>query len=191
MDERMADATQMDDQELKEREEYAQALAGENEKHFVNYCIELAREARESRKDILYAMNLLWDAYQNMMDFGDKEEWQSRVVMNKPFAGVERAIAIIGRAFKNPNYLTAEGVEIDDRDVSEHVKKALLFWLDPQHMNFPFKFKNAARMAMAVGLSMEMIPRWENGIEDKHCQFVAPRIASQRHRSRSRCLLRD
>ena len=160
----MADPTQIDDQELKEREEATAALAGEDEKHFVNYCIESARESRDSRKDVLYAMGLLWDAYQNMMDFGDKEEWQSRVVTNKPFAAVERAIAIIGRAFKNPNYLTAEGVEINDKDISEHVKKAILFWLDSQHMNFPFKFKNAARMAMAVGNSMEMIPRWENGM---------------------------
>ena len=154
----------IDDKELSEREEATSALAGEDEKHFVNYCIECARESRDSRKDVLYAMGLLWDAYQNMMDFGDKEEWQSRVVTNKPFAAVERAVAIIGRAFKNPNYLTAEGVEIDDKDVSEHVKKALLFWLDPQHTNFPFKFKNASRMSMAIGLSLEMIPRWENGL---------------------------
>ena len=160
----MADNTGIDDQELQEREEATSALAKEDEQHFVDYCIESARESREARKDILGAMSLLWDAYQNMMDFGDKEEWQSRVVTNKPFAAVERAVAIIGRAFKNPNYITAEGVEVEDQDVSEYVKKSMQFWSDPQHINFPFKFKNSSRMSMAVGISTELIPRWENGL---------------------------
>jgi hypothetical protein len=161
----MADSIEgIDDKELKEREEATDALAGEDEQHFVNYCIESARESRDSRKDVLQAMSLLWDAYQNMMDFGDKEEWQSRVVTNKPFAAVERAVAIIGRAFKNPNYLTTEGVQIDDKDQSEYVKKAMQFWAGHQKVNFPFKFKNASRMSMAIGLSLELIPRWENGM---------------------------
>lgn len=154
----------IDDQELAEREEATQALAGENDKHFVDYCLACAKESRESRKDILDAMSLLWDAYQNMMDFGDKEEWQSRVVTNKPFAAVERAIAIIRKAFKNPNYIMAEGVEVGDRDMSEEVKKALVYWCSPQKVDFPRKFSNAGRMAMAVGLSLELIPRWEEGM---------------------------
>jgi len=152
----------IDDKELKEREEATDALAGEDEKHFVDYCIESARESRDSRRDVLNAMSLLWDAYQNMMDFGDKEEWQSRVVTNKPFAAVERAIAIIRKAFKNPNYITAEGIEVEDKDMSEEVKKAMIYWCSPQKVDFPRKFSNAGRMAMAVGLSLELIPRWEN-----------------------------
>lgn len=154
----------MDDKELKEREEAADKYAGEDPKHFVNYCIECARESRDSRKDVLNAMSLLWDAYCNMMEFGDKEDWQSRVVTNKPFAAVERGIAIIGKAFRNPNYITAEGVHIDDKDISEEVKKSLQYWAKTQKVNFPFKFKNAARMSMAVGLSLELIPRWEDGM---------------------------
>lgn len=157
-------AENIDDKELKEREKEAEALATEDEQHFVDYCIESARESRDSRKDVLQAMSLLWDAYQNMMDFGDKEEWQSRVVTNKPFAAVERAVAIIGRAFRNPNYLTTEGVWIDDKDQSESAKKAMQFWSGHQRVNFPFKFKNASRMAMAVGLGLELIPRWEEGL---------------------------
>src|SRR4030042_6026922 len=99
----------IDDKELKERAEESDAISEENPQHLVDYCIECARESRDSRKDVLNAMSLLWDAYQNMMDFGDKEEWQSRVITNKPFAAVERAVAIIRKAFKNPNYITAEG----------------------------------------------------------------------------------
>ena len=154
----------IDDKELEDRQEAADALAGENEKHFVNYCIESARESRDSRRDVLNAMSLLWDAYQNMMDFGDKEEWQSRVVTNKPFAAVERAVAIIRKAFKNPNYITAEGIEVGDKDMSEEVKKALTYWCSPQKTDFPRKFANAGRMSMAVGLSLELIPRWEEGM---------------------------
>lgn len=151
----------IDDKELKERETEAEAISEENPKHFVDYCIESARESRDSRRDVLNAMSLLWDAYQNMMDFGDKEEWQSRVVTNKPFAAVERAVAIIRKAFKNPNYITAEGIEVGDKDMSEEVKKALTYWCSPQKTDFPRKFANASRMSMAVGLSLELIPRWE------------------------------
>ncbi len=154
----------MDDQELGDREEAAGALADEDDKHYVEYCIACAEESRRARKDVLDAMALLWDAYQNMMDFGDKEEWQSRVITNKPFAAVERAISIVRKAFKNPNYITAEGVEVGDRDMSEEVKKAMMYWSSHKNVDFPRKFANAGRMAMAVGLSLEMIPRWEQGM---------------------------
>ena len=151
-------------QEMFEREQEAQAMAREDDHHFVNYCIDCAEESRKARKDTLDAMGLLWDAYQNMMDFGDKEDWQSQVITNKPFTAVERAISIIRRAFKNPNYISVEGVEVSDRDMSEEVKKAMSFWAGHKNVDFPFVFANASRMAMAVGLSLEVIPRWENGM---------------------------
>ena len=154
----------IDDQELNEREEAASAYAEEDDSLYVDYCIACAKESRKSRKDILSAMKLLWDAYQNMMDFGDKEDWQSRVITNKPFTAVERAVSIIRRTFKNPNYINIEGVEINDRDMSEEAKKALGFWCSPQKVDFPRKFANASRMALAVGTSLELIPRWESGM---------------------------
>jgi hypothetical protein len=161
----------IDDKELAEREEAASALAEEDDQHFVDYCLDSAKESRTTRKDVLELMRKLWDAYQNIMEFGDKEEWQSKVITNKPFTAVERATAIIGRAFKNPNYITAQGVYIDDKDASEHAGNALKFWLDQRHVSFPFKFKNASRMGLAVGISEELIPRWENGMR---LDFVEP-----------------
>jgi len=154
----------IDDQELKDREEAASALADQDERHFVDYCIECARESRDSRRQVLDAMSLLWDGYNNIMDFGDKEDWQSTVTTNRPFTAVERAVSIVAKAFKNPNYITTEGVEINDRDVSKYVKEAMDFWCNHPQVNFPRKFTNASRMGMAVGLSNEMIPRWENGL---------------------------
>lgn len=158
----MADV--MDEQELEERTEAVDALAGEDERHFVDYCYSCAEESRRARKEVLDAMSLLWDAYQNIMDFGDKEDWQSQVITNKPFTAVERAIAIIRKAFKNPNYISAEGVWLDDKDMSEYVKKAMQFWANHRNVEFPRVFCNSSRMAMSVGLSLEMIPRWENGM---------------------------
>jgi len=155
----------IDDQELKEREEAATALATEDERHFVDYCIECVKESRESRREVLDQMSLLWDGYCNIMDFGDKQDWQSKIVVDKLFTAVEKAISIIAKIFKNPNYITAEGVEVSDTDVSKHVKEALSYWCSPQKMDFPRKFTDANRMAMAVGLSMEMIPRWEDGMQ--------------------------
>jgi len=44
------------------------------------------------------------------------------------------------------------------------VKEGLTFWCSPQKTDFPRKFANACRMSMAVGMSHEMIPRWEDGM---------------------------
>ena len=154
----------IDDKELSEREEAASRLVDEDDRHLVEYCIESARESRDSRRDILKTMSLLWDAYQNMMEFGDKEEWQSQVVTNKPFAAVERAIAIVRKAFKNPNYIAVQNIGIEDKDISDQVQKALTYWFSPKRTDFPRKFSNAGRMAFATGISLEMIPRWENGM---------------------------
>ncbi len=161
----MADNYQgMDDQELSEREEAADRYADEDDSHLVDYCIDSARESRESRKDILEAQKTLWDAYQNIMDFGDKEDWQSKTVTNKPFTAVERAISIIRKAFKNPNYISAQGIEVGDRDMSEEVKKGMAYWCAPSKIDLPRKFCNSARMAMATGISLEFLPKWENGM---------------------------
>jgi hypothetical protein len=154
----------IDDKELKEREEEAIAIAEEDDQHFVDYCIECASESRRARKDILDTMTLLWDAYQNIMAFGDKEAWQSRVTTNKPFTAVERAVSIIRKAFRDPNYINVEGVEVSDKDMSYEVEKALLFWSAPRKIDFPRKFANSCRMALATGTSLELIPRWENGM---------------------------
>lgn len=66
---------EIDDKELKDRTKEADALAEESPKHLVDYCLACAKESRDSRKDILQAMSLLWDAYNNLMDFGEKEVW--------------------------------------------------------------------------------------------------------------------
>lgn len=162
----MADDMELDidEQEMGEREEASKAYADEDETHYVDYCISCAEESRRARKDILDNMSLLWDAYLNSMDFGDKEDWQSQVITNKPFTAVERAVSIIRKAFKNPNYITTSGVELGDRDISEDAKKAMSYWVSHRNVDFPFVFSNASRMAMAVGQSLEVIPRWETGM---------------------------
>ena len=92
----------IDDKELADREEAATALAEEDDRHFVDYCIETAKESRDGRREILDAQSLLWDAYQNIMDFGDKEDWQTRCVTNKPFAAVERAVSSSPKPSRTP-----------------------------------------------------------------------------------------
>ncbi len=154
----------IDDKELAEREKEASALAAEDDRMFVDYAISCATESRDSRRDILSAQELLWDAYNNIMDFGEKEIWQSKIVTNKPFAAVERAVSIVGRAFKNPNYIRVEKIELNDKDIANQIQDALSFWFGPQRIDYPRKFGNATRMSMACGTSLEMIPRWDNGL---------------------------
>jgi hypothetical protein len=156
----MADQTITDPQEIKEREEAAKAYSEEDEKEFVDFVDDFVTTSRDARKDVLEIQKECWKAYQNKMDFPDKQDWQSKVVLPKPFASVERACSIIRKAFKNPEYVTVDGVSADDVDWADGWKRSLRFWNNEQHANFPKNFTNANRMAFAVGNSMEIVPSW-------------------------------
>lgn len=153
----------MDEQEITEREEAAQAYAGETEEHFVNYCDACVDESREATKEVRVIWDQCWEAYNSKIDYGDKEDWQSKAVSNEPFTTVQQGKAVIRRALLRHDYLNVEGVEVGDKDFSYLIKKGLDFHCNEQHADFPTNFSIATDVSLAVGQSLEIIPSWENG----------------------------
>lgn len=152
----------MDEQELNEREQAAQAYAGEDAEHFVEYCEECVREDLEATKEIRQVWDECWKAHQTQIDYADKEDWQAKVKLNDPFMTVQQAKAIIRKALLKANFYRIEGIGPEDTGYSELVKIALDFFFNPQHVDFPKIFPMACEMGLATGQSMEMIPSWNN-----------------------------
>lgn len=83
--------TPMDGKELKERTEATNALAGESPEHFVEYCLACSEESSKSTKEIRKTWDETWKAYNQKIDWSNKESWQSKVSTPKPFTAVQTA----------------------------------------------------------------------------------------------------
>ena len=150
----------MDSQELSEREEAAQAYAGEDESHWVNYVEECVRTSRNSMVRLRQLQQECWQVYQEEEppNYRNKEEWQSRVVIPKPFSAVQVAKNMVRKAF------TPEFLSIDNEphpEAGEFWQTLMLRMLDHDHANFRIRFPDATEMGLALGTSQEMIPYWD------------------------------
>src|SRR3990167_8946939 len=66
--------------------------------HLVNYMEECVRESYEATKDRREKDEILWQAHETeMAEMGDKERWQSKIVLNKPFTTVIQAKSLVRR----------------------------------------------------------------------------------------------
>lgn len=154
----------MDEQELREREEAAQAYAGEDEKHFVDYLADCMQQSVTANKDIRQVQDHCWRVYKENepVNFAKKEAWQARIVVPKPFATVQYGASAIKKAF-TPKFLSLENVRPGNEAAGAFWKKVMEYQLNEQHAKFVLRFTDATTMALAVGISMEMIPRWQPG----------------------------
>ena len=151
-----------DEKELAEREEAAQAYAGEDEAHFVAWLNDCVRMSRDSMKDIRDEQAECWDVFNEKepMNYNFKEEWQSHAVLPKPNIYVMAFLAVISKAF-DPRFLSIENEQ--NKDAAEDIKKIMSLMMSKSFSNFPINFLDATQMGAAVGQSMEMIPRWTSG----------------------------
>lgn len=150
-----------DAQELAEREEAAQAYAGEDERHFVEYVEEFVRTARNTMSRLRQIQQECWAVYQEEEppNYVNKEDWQSRVVIPKPFSAVQFAKTQVRKAF-TPEFLS---IQNEPNPVAgEFWTKLMLRMLDHDHANFRVRFPDACEMGLAIGTSMELIPYWDN-----------------------------
>lgn len=152
----------MDARELTEREQAAQAYAGENERHFVDYCHECVRESIQAQDDIRKMQAMCWKVYNEEEPdaYKLKEFWQSRTVIPKPFQTVQFAAAAVKKAF-SPNFLSVTGPKSSTSH--QFWEKILQHYMSLDCAKFVPRFGDATIMAYAVGMSMEMIPRWVPG----------------------------
>ena len=152
----------LDDQELKEREEAAQRYSGENEAHFIAYGNDCIDTSVKANADLRKAQKECYSVYKEEApaNYARKENWQSKVIIPKPFGAVQTAMSAVRKAF-SPNFLSIHN-EIDEFS-AQFWEKMMVHQLNEDHANYSIKFTDATGMGFAVGQSLEMIPVWRKG----------------------------
>jgi len=155
-------AADMDEQELDEREEAAQAYGREDEQHFVDYCEDCIRASVVANTEIRRKQTECFSVFmeEEPPNYANKEDWQSRVVIPKPFGAVQFAMSIVRKAF-DVEFLSIENEK--DNLAAAFWKKLMGFQLDRNRANFPIRFTDACGMGFVTGISMEMVPVWRQG----------------------------
>ncbi|MEW5734253.1 MAG: hypothetical protein AB1921_05325 [Thermodesulfobacteriota bacterium] len=152
----------MDRAEQAEREQAAGAYALENERHFVDYARDMMDSGLKAERDLREMWLDCYRVYQEKppKTFAGKQAWQAKIVVPKPFTTVQIAAATVRQAF-TPDFLTVT----DSRNpkAAGFWQKLLSHYLAMDRANFPLVFADATVMALATGISMEMIPVWEPG----------------------------
>lgn len=156
------DQPEMDAQELREREEAAQAYSREDESHFVSFLDDCVRTSVNAMTDIRQVQDECWRVFneEEPYNYANKEPWQSRVMYPKPFKLVQFGQAIVRKAF-DVEFLSIEN-ERDDA-AANFWRKLMGTMLSRNYANFATNFVDATGMSLAVGQSMEMIPVWRPG----------------------------
>ncbi len=157
----------LDEQEMAERQEAVDAYAGESPSHFVNYVEDCVTESDEATVEIRKHMDACWRAYQQDVDFSDKEEWQSQIASNKPFQIVQQSKAVLRKALTDKlDYFDIVEVSEEDKPEAAFWKSALQFWTSEQRANLPLVFVDSAEMSLITGVGKEIIPTWgPNGLQ--------------------------
>lgn len=151
-----------DEKELAERTEAATAYVSESEKHFVDYCEDCIRVSRKAMDEIRTTWSAAYECFKERepANYANKEDWQSRVVLPRPFQTVMFGASAVKKAF-HPNFLKFENKK--NPMVAKFWEKIAGIVFDESHANLPVQFTDATIMALAVGVSQEMIPRWIPG----------------------------
>jgi len=155
-----------DPQEARERQDAARAYAREQEQHFVDYCYDCIKSSASSRKYIRQVQEQCYSVYleNEPASYQDKEEWQSRVVVPKPFSTVQYGTAAVKKAF-TPRFLGIQDAE--DKNASQFWHRVMEKQIGPEKADFVMQFAASTNMALAIGEGLEMIPRFipQSGIE--------------------------
>jgi hypothetical protein len=151
-----------DQKEQDERESAAQAYLAENEKHYIDLLYDSVDQSSRALEDTRAQMAMCWDAYneEEPPGFIEKEPWQSRTIVPKPQEAVNYGAAAIRKAFTPEFISVVDGVDKNDdafwRDV-------LIKTMAKGRANFPHVFTKSTQMALAVGISKELVPYFVNG----------------------------
>ena len=91
----------MDQQELREREQAAQAYSTENEQYLVDFINDCTKTANDHTIDIRRRQMELYRVYQEEepYTYRRKSAWQSRTVVPRPYESVQYGAAAVKKAF--------------------------------------------------------------------------------------------
>jgi len=152
----------MDEQELGEREAAARAYAGEDEKHFVTFAQDCIDTSTDATRDIREMWDLCWKVYNEdePASYANKEAWQSRLIVPKPYMAVQYGAAAVKKAF-SPDFLS---IEDETNPVAADFWKAhMTAELGEARGKFVGAYIDALIMALAIGVSQEIIPVYYPG----------------------------
>lgn len=152
----------MDDKELAEREDAAQRYAGEEPKHFIEYGNDCVQTSVYAMRKIRQIQKECWECYNEDAppNYSQKEDWQSKVIIPKPYSAVQFAMAVVRKAFSS-DFLSIQNES--DEMAAEIWEKLMQHSFNQNHADFTLSFTDATGMAFAVGQSLEMIPVWRTG----------------------------
>jgi len=152
----------MDVKELAEREEAADAYAKERPQHFVDYCEDCIKTSVHAMTEIRRMQAECWRVFNEEAppNYANKESWQSKTIVPKPFGAVQFAMAVVRKAF-DVQFLSIENEQ--NAEAAEFWKKLLGLMLSQNFADFPIQFTDACGMSFAVGQSLEMLPVWRPG----------------------------
>jgi len=150
-----------DDVETAAREEAARAYSVENEKFYVDYISDCLATSVKATEQVRRTWADCWRVFNEdePSTYAKKAFWQSRIIVPKPYQSVMYGASALKRAF------SPESVTIDDMTgPAEQFWLAVMRWATaPGRGNLPGGFTSAATMGLAVGQSLEVIPRWVPG----------------------------
>lgn len=154
--------SEMDEQELDEREQATQRYAGEDQAHFISYGMDCVNTSVDSMRKIRAVQKDCWSAYNEDAppQFSNKEDWQSKVVIPKPFGAVQFAMGVVRKAFSS-DFLSI--VNEVNSGTGSFWEKLMQHEFNQNHADFTIAFTDSTGMAFAVGQSLEMIPTWRPG----------------------------
>lgn len=152
-----------DEKETRDREAAAQAYAGENQEHFVGYLEDCVQQSVDAMRQIRRNQLECWQVFneEEPAFYAQKEPWQSKVVVPKPYGSVLFAAAVTRKAF-DAQYLSIENEQ--NQKLESFWTKCLTLMLSKTYGDFPLAFMDSAQMSFAIGTSMEMLPVWRPGL---------------------------
>lgn len=169
----------LDTQREQRAEGHEEPEAGIDPQHLVAYMDEWVRSAFDLTKHRRDMDEHLWQAHENdMPENADKEGWQSKVVLNKPFTTAVQATSIVRRGVSDvPDFFE---IEPEDKENPEQTvqadfwKQQLAYWADHEDVKLRLNFGLMAHFGFAIGQSKFLKLLWKPdrqgryGLKAKH-----------------------
>jgi hypothetical protein len=138
--------------------------------HLVKYMEACIQESYKDSEERRAKDRMLWEAHESQMkEMNDKEDWQSRIVLNKPFTTCVQARSLVRRGLLDKqHYFGLESTNDYDESsklLSEFWEKSLRYWLSTDDAFLPDLFSDSSEMGFAVGQSMATKIGWETNDE--------------------------
>lgn len=167
VDELMLMLSQMSPGDLQEMMEQEQGETDEiPDGHLVKYLEACIQESYKDTEERRIKDQQLWKAHESEMEeMADKEEWQSRIVLNKPFTTCVQAKSLVRRGLLDKgNYFGLDAAQSENEQsklLADFWEKDLRYWLNTDESYLPDIFADSTEMGFAIGQSMITKVGWE------------------------------